>query len=259
MSDLLTHLALAASALAAGVVNSLAGGGTLLTFPALLSVVDPVTANATSTVALMPGSLAGAWGYRAELKKCRRWAAWLTLPSLVGGAAGALLVTRLEEKVFAALVPWLILSAAVLFLMQKQVVRWLGIGRHPDVPPTPRVLAGVVCFQLLVGVYGGYFGAGIGILMITSLGLMGLGDLVEVNALKTFLAACMNGVAVAVFVAEGKVNWPFAASMAAGAVVGGYLGARLGRRMPVALLRWLVIGIGFGLAGYYFARQLIPV
>jgi uncharacterized protein len=257
MSEIVTHLILDASALAAGVMNSLAGGGTLLTFPALLATVDPVTANATSTLALMPGSMAGAWGYRGELKKCRRWIGWLTVPSLVGGVIGALLVTRLDEKVFATLVPWLILTAAVLFLVQKQVMRWLGIGQHADVPPTPRVLAGVIFFQLLVGIYGGYFGAGIGILMITSLGLMGLGDLLEVNALKTFLAACMNGVAVAIFIAEGKVHWPFALSMGAAAVVGGYLGARLARRMPVALLRWLIIAIGFGLAGYYFARQAL--
>lgn len=255
MSELLAHAVLDLSALAAGVVNSLAGGGTLLTFPALFRVVDPVTANATSTVALMPGSLAGAWGFRRELRRCRHWLNWLILPSLVGGALGALLVTRLEEKVFASLVPWLILSAAVLFLVQKRVTRWLGIGQHPDVPPTPRVLAGVVGFQLLVGVYGGYFGAGIGILMITSLGLMGLGDLLEVNALKTFLAACMNGVAVIVFVAEGKVHWPYAASMAAAAAAGGYLGARLARVLPAALLRWLIIAIGFTLAGYYLAKQ----
>src|SRR5947209_611875 len=112
----LTHLWLDLSALVAGALNSLAGGGTLLTFPTLTGVVNPVTANATSTVALMPGSLAGAWGYRAELKSCRRWAAWLAVPSIVGGTAGALLVTRLDPRVFESLVPWLILLAAVLFL-----------------------------------------------------------------------------------------------------------------------------------------------
>lgn len=253
-SDFLTQLGLAGSALAAGAINSLAGGGTLLTFPALLSVVSAVTANGTSTTALVPGSLAGAWGYRRECAELPRWALLLILPSLVGGALGTYLVIAFPEKVFEALIPWLILTAAILFLLQPTLVRWTGIGR-PHAPATRGTLAAVVAFQFLVAIYGGYFGAGIGILMITSLSLMGIGDIRHVNALKTVLAACINGVSVAVWVAEGKVAWAFAPGMAVAAIVGGYLGAHLGRRLPRALVRWLVIALGFGLAGYYLLRQ----
>jgi uncharacterized membrane protein YfcA len=250
--ELLTHAWLALAALAAGAVNSVAGGGTLLTFPSLLGVMGPVEANATSTVALMPGSAAAAWGLRRELRAVRKWLAVLVVPSLIGGAVGTLLVTRLPQRVFDQLVPWLILTAAVLFALQKRIARWLGIGHHDDIPPANRTVVGVVGFQFLVGVYGGYFGAGIGILMLTSLSLMGLGDIHRMNALKTILAACMNGMSVIVFALEGAVRWPYAASMSIAAMVGGYLGAHYSRRLPANVIRWVVIVIGFTLAAYYF-------
>src|SRR5262245_53245923 len=174
---------LCATALLAGAQNSLAGGGTLYTFPALEQFVDAVVANGTSTVALMPGSLAGAWGFRSELQASRRWLVWLIPPSLIGGVIGTLLVTRLPETTFRTLIPWLILLATVLFVVQPLVVRWTGGAARTE--PMRAVMLGVVAFQLLVGIYGGYFGAGIGILMISSLSLMGLGDIHRVNGLKT--------------------------------------------------------------------------
>jgi uncharacterized membrane protein YfcA len=242
------------SALAAGVMNSLAGGGTLLTFPALLTVLpSSVAANVTSTVALVPGSLAGAWGYRREMRENRRWAQLLLWPSLVGGLVGALLLTQFSEKVFARLVPWLILTAAVLFLLQPLLVRLAQLDGIRQ--PTSWVQVGVVVFQFLVAVYGGYFGAGIGILMLSSLGLMGVGDIHRMNALKTFLAFCINGVSVAVFVVDGQIHWPFALSMAVAAICGGYLGAHYARRTSKTVIRWIVVVIGFGLAGYYFCQQ----
>jgi uncharacterized membrane protein YfcA len=252
-----THLGLALSALAAGAVNSVAGGGTLLTFPALTAVVSPVIANGTSTVALVPGSVAGAWGYRREFSALLRWALLLAGPSLVGGAVGTLLVTEFPESYFNALVPWLILTAALLFLLQPTLTRLTGVGK-PHAPPSSATLAGVVTFQFLVAVYGGYFGAGIGILMISSLSLMGVGDIHHTNALKTFLAACINGVSVVVWVLEDKVRWDLVPGMVLAAVVGGYLGARVARRLPKNLVRWVVVAIGFSLAGYYFYRQLSP-
>jgi uncharacterized membrane protein YfcA len=251
--ELLTHLGLDLAALAAGAINAVAGGGTLLTFSGLLGVgMGSVEANATSTVALLPGSAAGAWGYRRELKPVRKWLAVLVAPSLLGGAAGTLLVTRLPPRVFDLLVPWLILTAALLFAFQRRIARRLGIGHHDDVPPKTSTVAGVVVFQFLVAVYGGYFGAGIGILMLSSLSLMGLGNVHRMNALKTVLAACINGMSVVLFAWEGAVRWPYAASMAVAAVVGGYLGANYSRRLPANVVRWVVIVIGFTLAAYYF-------
>jgi uncharacterized membrane protein YfcA len=252
-----TYFLLGISALVAGIINSIAGGGTLLTFSALLTVVDPVVANATSTVALVPGSLAGAWGYRHEMHAAMRWAALLIWPSLLGGVIGSLLVTRLDPSYFSALVPWLLLTAALLFLAQPAVSRLAGI-RMQETPPARLTVAGVVLFQLLVAIYGGYFGAGIGILMLSALGLMGFGDIHRMNALKTLLAACINGVSVIVFVVERKVEWHYALSMAIAAIVGGYLGARVARRLDADIVRWIIVLIGLGLAAHFFYKQSTP-
>jgi uncharacterized protein len=241
------------SAAAAGAVNSIAGGGTLLTFPALLRVLDPVGANATSTVALMPGSLAGGLGYRKELASCRTLILKLLIPSAIGGAIGSLLVTELPPRVFAALVPWLILSAACLFLLQGPIKRLIGVGRHEK--PTPWVAILVLGGQFLIAIYGGYFGAGIGILMLSVLPFMGTRSIHETNAAKTILAAVINGVTVVVFVIEGVVVWRYALPMAGAAIIGGYLGARFARRLPAIYVRILVIVIGFALGGYYLWKE----
>jgi uncharacterized membrane protein YfcA len=252
---MLTYLGLCLAALAAGAINSIAGGGTLLTFPALqlLAGVPDVLANGTSTVALMPGSLASAWGYRREIRQCRRWAGLLAAPSLLGGVIGSLLVVVLPPGVFSQLVPWLILTAAVLFALQPVASRLL---RRPAMAQAPGrgTLAAIIAAQLLIAAYGGYFGAGIGILMLSSLAFLGLGSIHQVNALKTFLALFINGVAAALFIAVGNVYWPFALAMAAWAIVGGYVGARLALRLRPAVVRWVVIGVGFGLAAYEFMR-----
>jgi uncharacterized membrane protein YfcA len=247
------------SALAAGVVNALAGGGTLLTFPALTAVMSPVLANGTSTVALIPGSVAGAWGYRRELRAVGRWPWLLAAPSLIGGMIGTLLVTRLPERYFALMVPWLILLATLLFLLQPTLIR-LSLRLRPAglLDPHGRSTSSYVLLipaQFAIAVYGGYFGAGIGILMLSALGLMGLGDIHEMNAVKTVLAACINCLSVVVFAVDRKVVWPTAAVMAVAAIVGGYLGAHFGRRLPRWLVRWFVIVIGFALAAKYFYEQ----
>jgi uncharacterized membrane protein YfcA len=256
MSDpVLTIALLCTASFVAGVMNSVAGGGTLLTFPSLLSVISPVYANATSTVALVPSSLAGAWGYRAEVRSVKRWLAILFLPSLLGGIAGSLLVTRLPEGWFSASVPWLILTAATLFLVQPYVAAWTGIGK-PHAAPAGWLIGAVAFFQFLVAVYGGYFGAGIGILMLSSLSLMGMADIHQMNALKTILAAVINGVSVVIFVLEDKVEWRYALIMSVAASLGGYCGARVARRLNRTLVRWVVIAIGFGLGGYYLWKQM---
>jgi uncharacterized membrane protein YfcA len=250
--------------MAAGAVNSLAGGGTLITFPALIAALSAigastdeakVVANATSTVALVPGALAGAWGYRREMPEARRWLLILAGPSLIGGVIGSLLVTRLPPRYFASLVPWLLLAAAAVFLGDTLLGRNRKIRvRSDDGQPSLAALGMLVMAQLGVAVYGGYFGAGIGILMLSSLALMGIGDMHRMNALKTVLNGCINGVSVLVFVSDGKVNWTFALPMAVAAILGGYLGARLALRVEPRYVRWAVIVIGFGLAGFYFWR-----
>ena len=256
------YVTICLAALAAGVLNAMAGGGTLITYPALLfalpggSLVDAnkVLANTTSTVALFPGSFSAAWGYRHELRAVSHWIRLLFWPSVVGGLIGSLLVTRLPESWFAALVPWLILTATLLFMLQPPIARMTGIGRaHAE----PRALAkvGVVVFQFLVSLYGGYFGGGIGILMLSALALMGLSDIHQMNAAKAILAGLMNGISAAVFIAEGKIVWTYAAAMAVSAIVGGYVGARFSRRVPREAVRWVVIVIGLTLAAKFFYER----
>ncbi len=252
------QLWLGLSAFAAGVINSVAGGGTLLTFSALLAALGTGAgrvANITSTVALVPGSLAGAWGYRREMRVARHWTALLVGPSLIGGLVGSLLLTRFDEKYFQYLIPWLFLTAALLFMVQPAVARL--IQAKPHTVPSRNTIWAIVFFQFLVAVYGGYFGAGIGILMLSALALMGLPGVHEMNAVKTFLAFCINGVSVVIFVLEKQVEWSVVPVMAASAIAGGYLGARVARRIRPRLVRWFIIAVGLGMAGYSFYKQLI--
>ncbi len=244
------YLWLCLSALAAGIVNAVAGGGTLLTYPVLESVIPAHLANATSTVALFPGTCASVWGYRRKLPACKKWIAWLSAPSLIGGVLGASLV---REGSFKVVIPYLILLAAVLFLLQPTLARLFRIQAAALQAPGPGLLAAIVVMQFLIGVYGGYFGAGIGILMLSSLSFLGLKDIHETNALKSYLALCMNTVAAGVFVWQGFVHWPYALAMAAAAILGGYVGARFSLLLKPIVVRWIVIVIGFGLAAYYFA------
>jgi len=238
----------------AGAVNSIAGGGTLFTFSSLLLVIGPIAANATSTFALLPGSLAASWGYRRELADCRIHLWRLGPPSLLGGIIGSLLVARLPERVFSNLVPWLLLGATILLLIQPWISRRLGAVAREK--PTPRTIATIVFLQLLVGIYGGYFGAGIGILMLSSLAFVGIPNIHQMNAVKSVLAGMMNATTVIVFLLAGVIVWKYAILMALAATVGGYVGARVARRLKVSVVRAIVIAIGFGLAGYsYFSRH----
>lgn len=243
------YVTLLLAAVAAGVINALAGGGTLLTFPALTAVVPAIVANGTSTVALMPGSIASVWGYRREIGEVRSWVWLLALPSLIGGLVGSLLVTLLPPSVFDALVPWLILGATLLFLFQPVVAR---LTRTTHAPWPPAVL---VALQLPIAIYGGYFGAGMGILVLASLAFMGLHDIHQMNGVKTVQAVLVNFVAAAEFIRAGVVHWPFAVTMMAGAIVGGFLGAHYGRRLNRNLVRGLVVVVGLCLSAYYFSRR----
>ena len=253
---------------AAGVMNSIAGGGTLLTFPALVGLgVPPVIANATSTVALWPGALSSMWGYRGELAGARTWAVRFALPSLLGGLAGALLLLVTSDRTFAALVPWLVLGATLLFMVQGAVMRALRArttrpGRRPPaVPDTPdgsvAALPGeslpppppaALLLQFLVAIYGGYFGAGVGILMLATLGFMGLTNIHRMNGLKNWGGLCINAVAALTFTIQGLVDWPVALAMAVGATAGGYGGSRLAQRVPAERVRQAIVAIGLASA-----------
>jgi uncharacterized membrane protein YfcA len=235
------------AAFAAGAINSVAGGGTLVSFPALVWLGLPsVTANATSTVAIWPGSVGGMLGFRQELQVTEPRMFSLIGPSLIGGIIGALLLQRTPTDMFDRLVPLLILFATGLFMAQDAVQRLLTRGAAA--PFGSRWLIGALLFQLLVGLYGGYFGAGIGILMLAALSIMGLSDIHQMNALKNLLALCINGVAAAYFVWMGMVSWSDATVMAVGAIAGGVGGAGAARRLGRVAVRRIVIAIGLVMA-----------
>jgi len=251
------HLLLFAAAFAAGAINSIAGGGTLLTFPALLSAGLPaVTANATSTVALVPGSLSAFWGYRSEVRGEGRLLLAMALPSLVGGTLGALAAHHVGDDAFARLAPLLVLGATVLFMAQEPLRRWSRAEGAAHRRGRAQ-LAGIASFQLLVALYGGFFGAGIGILMLAALGVLGLTDIHRMNGLKNLAAVCINGLAALTFAAAGRVEWPLAALMMVGGVAGGYGGAGLAQRLGPATVRRLVVAIGLGISAYLFVRLLL--
>jgi uncharacterized membrane protein YfcA len=236
------------AAFLAGAINSVAGGGTLVSFPALIWLgLNSVAANATSTVAIWPGTVGSAWGYRRELRGAEPRFLALIVPSLVGGLAGALLLRRTPTTTFDHLVPFLILFATLLFTVQEPIQRKLNThagGRHES-----RLwFTGVMLFQLLVGLYGGYFGAGIGILMLAALSIMGLRDIHEMNGLKVVLGGSVNGIAAAYFIWAKMVYWPYVVLMAIAAITGGYGAAGVARRIGRTAVRRIVIAIGFGMA-----------
>jgi uncharacterized membrane protein YfcA len=229
-------------------INAVAGGGTLVSFPTLIWLgLSPITANATSTVAIWPGTLGGIFGFRRELRSVRPALLALVIPSLIGGIAGALLLRRTPPGVFAELVPYLILFATILFALQEPIQRKLRTAgaHHHD---SARWLAGAMVFQLGVALYGGYFGAGIGILMLAALGVIGLTDIHQMNGLKNVLGMCINGVATLYFIVANMVHWPDVLVMALGAIAGGYGGAGLARKIGRTAVRHIVILIGLGMA-----------
>jgi uncharacterized membrane protein YfcA len=260
-------LALVAASLVAGAVNAVAGGGTILTFPVLAAILPGpaplVTANATSTIGLWPAAAVAAFVYRDNRAGVPPWTRWLIVPSAVGAAIGMLLVVCLPHEWFDWLVPWLILLAAVLFAAQPRIAALASGGPVPReaAPDGARSRLVAACgLQLLVGIYGGYFGAGIGILMLAVLAILGLGDIHRLNAVKNVLGTVINGVAAAMFALGSllgghEVSWPHAAVMAVAAVIGSLGGSHLARRLPAPLVRRGVAIIGFALAGYYFWRR----
>ena len=241
------------AAFIAGMMNSVAGGGTLVTFPTLVWMgMDPVSANVTSTVALWPGSLGALVGFRGELGDSRRWMFLLGAPSVVGGLIGARLLLLTPSPLFASIVPYLILFATILFAVGEPLMRRLRaknpVGQIRSRRQERVWWVGAIAFQFFVAIYGGYFGAGMGFLMLAALGLMGLTDIHQMNGLKNFLVVCINLVAAVYFIVSGRVEWAYAIVMVVGAIAGGYGGAGLARKLGRSFVRIAVIVIGFGMA-----------
>ena len=243
------------SAFLAGAINSVAGGGTLLSFPTLIWLgLNSVTANATSTVAIWPGTVCSAWGYRREARDVAPKLWLLIVPSLAGGLAGAWLLKMTPAGVFDRLVPFLILFATLLFMAQEPLQRALGTGEGAKHQSRAWFASGML-FQLAVGLYGGYFGAGIGILMLAALGVMGLTDIHEINSLKVVLGGSVNGIAAAYFIWSQMVYWPYVVVMAVAAILGGFFGAGAARKLGRTAVRRIVIAIGFGMAVSLFVKR----
>ena len=250
-------LILVAAAFGAGVMNAMAGGGTILTFPSLIFLGLPaITASATSTVALLPAAVASLYGFRDEVRRNQGWLKTLFLPSLVGGTIGSVLLLRTPEKVFAFLAPLLILFATVLFMLQGYLSRRTPrtVNDPAELPRGRLLLASVL--QLGVAIYGGYFGAGIGILMLALLGFLGLSNIHAANGVKNFFNLCINTIAAGYFIWKGAVVWPAALVIVAGATLGGYAGARFAQRIGRRKARAAVIVIGLGVTAILVWQQM---
>jgi uncharacterized protein len=255
----LSGLILFVAAMLGGALNSVAGGGSFITFPALFfSGVPPIQANATSTVALWPGSLASVGAYRREIAKQNRLLMLVLVgTSLIGGILGAVLLLRTSQSTFVRLIPYLLLLATVLFAVSPYITAHLRKREEPT-PKETHIswlrLVGISLLQLVIAIYGGYFGGGIGIMMLASLGIMGMENIHEMNGLKTVLQSCINGVAVATFIIAGAVYWPEAIVMIAGAIVGGFSGASIARQLDQRLVRGFVILVGTVMTIYFFVK-----
>lgn len=251
-------LALSAAAAAAGMVNALAGGGTLITFPVLLIFgTPPIIANATSTVALVLGMGGSLYGYRRHLALVRPWLSKFVPVSLIGGLAGSVLLTHTTNEVFARMVPFLLLFATVLFLAQGSFRKLAGFGDGEVTPHHHPSIWGAIAFQAGVAVYGGYFGAGIGILMLASLGFIGLRDIHQMNALKTILGSLINLVAALWFIRSGLIDWPRASLMTVAAFSGYFVGSHFAQKIPQQQVRRIITGVGFTISAVMFYRQFL--
>jgi uncharacterized protein len=265
-------LFLFSAALLGGAVNSVAGGGSFLSFPALLFTgMAPIAANATNTVAMWPGTLASTFAYRnAFTPLAKRLLPPLVLVGIVGGVAGAFILLRTPPATFLHLIPWLLLTATLLFVFSSRMTSWVRgrAGQSPSGVPgdsqladsaaaarLPRGLLLIgLALELVVAIYVGYFGAGAGILMLSILAILGLENIHAMNGMKTLLVSVVNGVAIVTFIYARVVVWPQALLMLVGASIGGYGGAYIAQKMNPQHVRYMVIAIGFAMAAYFFYR-----
>ena len=246
-----------------GALNAVAGGGSFLTLPTLIYAgVPAVSANATSTFAMWPASVASAFAYRGEIARARRWMVRLGAISLLGGLLGGLLLVRTSDASFVRLLPWLMLVAATTFSFGARITAWARSRRGSgDVANetsggihSVHVPLWTLPLQLVIATYGGYFGGGMGIMMLAAMAVAGMTDMHEMNGVKTMLAIAINGVALAAFIVSGSIAWGPGVVMVAGGMCGGYTGASLARRVNSAAVRPIVIAVAWGMTGYFFLR-----
>ena len=262
------YLVVGAAAFLAGGVNAIAGGGTFFSFPALLSVgVSPIMANASNTVALCPASLASAWAYRKESMRHGRMAWFLAIASMVGALIGAEILLHTTDAAFTVLIPWLLLLATSLFAFSKPIshfiahvrIQALSLATRQTIKNTSVNIAGPspiggTCFQFVVGIYGGFFGAGMGILTLAALSMIGYEDIQELNALKNLTSGVNYLIAASAFIITGSISWPHTLVMLMTGVVGGYVGGMLARKLPAIWLRRVVIATGSILSCIFFVK-----
>lgn len=250
MLDAVDIAAVAGASLAAGALNAVAGGGSLITFPTLVAIgLPPIAASITNTVALCPGYLGAAVAQRHELAGQGRRIALLLPVSVVGALAGAWILLHTHDDSFDALVPFLLLLAALLVGAQEPIRRWL-FGRDSSARSDAWAIIPVV----LASAYGGYFGAGMGVMMVAALGIVLRESLIRLNALKQLVTLTANVTAALAFLASGRIDWPIVAIMAGGALTGGAIGGRLASRLPARALRTVIVVFGVSLAAVYFIR-----
>jgi uncharacterized membrane protein YfcA len=248
-------IVLFAAALAAGIANSLASGGSFISFPALLLTGAPaIEANATNTVALLPGTIASAGAYWEAMRPHRRLMLRLAPLGVVGGSIGGIVLLRTPQQTFLKMVPWLLLISTIIFIFSGRITAWVRrrTEKHPRVSALAAAL--IVFLQLLVCIYTGYFGAGAGIPFLALFALMGLENIHAINGLRTYLISVCNLAALVVFLWAGAILWPQAMVMTAGAALGGYGGARFAQKMNPRGIRYLIIAIGLGMSAYFFYK-----
>jgi uncharacterized membrane protein YfcA len=237
--------AIALAGLAAGSANAIAGGGGAIGFPVLVMAgLPPVAANASNAVGLLPGAGAAAWSYRAETRRAGAATLWLAAPSLAGGAVGAWLLIHLPAGWFAALAPWLVLLASAMVAVEPLAQRWIG---GADMRTSPRTRAAGFAAWFAIALYGGYFGAGMGLMLLVTLGLLGLDDLQHANGMKNLLSVAIKLPAILYFIVLGLPAWPATLALMAGGVAGGWITGRLIQRIDAGRLRWVVAGVGASL------------
>ncbi|MDP9162236.1 MAG: sulfite exporter TauE/SafE family protein [Acidobacteriota bacterium] len=242
-----------AAGILGGALNAVAGGGGFIAFPALVFVgVPQIPANATNTVALWTGVTASGGAYRKQLDVPKRVLVPLLVAGVAGGILGAFLLLKTPEQTFAKLLPWLMLGATLLFIFGRMLAgkRTSSVGWQA----TNAAIVGASVFELLVAIYGGYFGGGLGIVNLAMLAAVGMTDIHAMNALKAVLSSAINGVAVIVFIFSRAIFWPHAIVMTIGALIGGYFGAKYALRLPQIWIRWFVILVGTSMTVYFFTR-----
>jgi hypothetical protein len=244
------------AAVLAGALNSVAGGGGFIAFPALVFTgMPPINANATNTAALWPGTVASTGAYRRALdREARQVLVPLIATGLVGGLVGAVVLLKTPPRTFLHLVPWMLLGATLLFVFSGRITEWIRRRTRHLESGSKLAMFGAALFQLFIALYIGYFGAGAGILMMALFAMMGVKSIHTLNGLKTLLASICNGMALVIFIAARAIWWPQALLMIAGAVAGGYGGAYYAQKMRPERVRLLVILIGFGMSAYFFVR-----